>query len=64
MTMLILFVYDYNRNKRNAKFYLPSTFQTSDIEVLGKNWNSPTPHRFCLYGQMSSHTEFQLQIMF
>ena len=34
MTMLILFVYAYSRNK-NAKFYLPSTFQTSDIEVLG-----------------------------
>ena len=28
------FVYAFNRNK-NAKFYLCSMFQTSDIEVLG-----------------------------
>ena len=29
-----LFVYAFNRNK-NAELYLPSTFQTSDIELLG-----------------------------
>ena len=28
------FVYAFNRNK-NAKLYLPSTFQKSDLEVLG-----------------------------
>ena len=34
MTILIIFVYAFTRNK-NAKLYLPSTFQTSDIELLG-----------------------------
>ena len=31
---MTIFVYEFNRNK-NAKLYLPSTFQTSDIELLG-----------------------------
>ena len=33
VTILILFVYAFNRNII-AKLYLPSTFQTSDIELL------------------------------
>ena len=33
MTILIIFVYAFNRNK-SAKLCLPSTFQTSDKELL------------------------------
>ena len=33
MTILIILVYAFNRNK-SAKVYLPSKFQTSDIELL------------------------------
>ena len=33
MTILIIFVYAFYRNKI-AKIYLPSTFQTLDIELL------------------------------
>ena len=33
MTILIICVYALNRNNQ-AKLYLPSTFQTSDIELL------------------------------
>ena len=33
MTILIICVYALNRNK-NAKLYLPSTLQTSDMELL------------------------------
>ena len=33
VTILIICVYVFNRNK-HAKLYLPSTFQTSDIELL------------------------------
>ena len=35
MTILMIFVCAFNRNK-NAKLYLHSTFQTSDIELLRK----------------------------
>ena len=35
MTMSIICVYALNRNK-HAKLYLPSTFQTSDIDPLAK----------------------------
>ena len=33
MTIIIICVYVLNRNK-HAKLYLPSMFQTSDIEIL------------------------------
>ena len=40
MTILIIFVYAFNWNK-TAKLYLPSTFQTSDIELQGLCDRSP-----------------------
>ena len=33
VTILIIYVYALNRNK-TAELYVPSTFQTSDIEIL------------------------------
>ena len=37
MTILIICVYALNRNKL-AKLYLPSMFQTSDIELLSQKF--------------------------
>ena len=54
MAILIICVYVLNRNK-HAKLYLPSTFQTSDIELLSPNIHltkSSKPdhiYKLCLY---------------
>ena len=55
MTILIIFVYAFNRNK-NAKLYLPSMFQTSDIEFLSpkteiytKSTKNGRIYKLCLY---------------